>query len=43
MLTNLFGTETGGNFLMNTLGQNFKQVKETQIQYKIPLSWLKKK
>lgn len=32
---NLFGSGDGENFLMNTLGQNFKQVKETQIQYKV--------
>ena len=32
--TNLFGAEEGENFLLKTLGQNFKQVKETQIKYK---------
>ena len=32
--TNLFGAKEGENFLAKTLGQNFKQVKETQIQDK---------
>ena len=32
--TNLFGATDGENFMLNTLGQNFKQVKETQIQDK---------
>lgn len=32
---NLFGATPGENFLAKTLGQNYKQVKEAQIQYKV--------
>lgn len=31
---NLFGTEPGENFMLTTLGQTFKQVRDTQVQYK---------